>query len=102
MRSFEVSSSSQIINNNVGHGFCFGIMTSFFYIFFKYVLRVKPKLWVIKMSRQQIKTRFTMHSNAHQMLSKFAVTMPFGTGVFFVCHNRNNSIHSFINQTHSL
>ncbi len=64
------------------------------------------------MSRQQ-KNAFTMHSNAQQMLSKLAVTMPLGSGAFpflrragriLPSHStlNNYSIHLFINLTHSL
>ena len=45
---------------------------------------------------------FTMHSFFTTMLSKNAVTMPFGTGAFLIYTQRNNLIHLFINQINSL
>ena len=48
------------------------------------------------------KTRFTMHSNAHFVLRKKAVTMPFGIGVFGIYIQTNQPIHLFINQINSL
>ena len=61
-------------------------------------LRVKQKLLVIQMSRQQ-KNAFTMHSNDHFMLRKKAVTMPFGRGeipVYAVLRSASR-IHYFDN-----
>ena len=45
---------------------------------------------------------FTMHSFLTVMPSKKLVTMPFGIGAFHIYTHRNNSIHLFIHQTHSL
>ena len=45
---------------------------------------------------------FTMHSFFTTMPSKNAVTMSFGTGAFLIYTHRNNLIHLFINQIHSL
>ena len=66
------------------------------------------------MSRQQ-KNAFTMHSNAHLMLSKIAATVPFGIGGIAIFplskgvpagrgiqQDNNYSIHSFINLINSL
>ena len=43
-----------------------------------------------------------MHSNAHFMLSKKAVAIPFGVGAFDVYIQNNHLIHLIINLTHSL
>ena len=45
---------------------------------------------------------FTMHYFFSTMLSKIAVTMPFGTGAFLISTQKTFLIHLFINQINSL
>ena len=45
---------------------------------------------------------FTMHYFFSTMLSKIAVTMPFGTGAFLISTQKTYLIHLFINQINSL
>ena len=75
----------------------------FLYFFQKIAFSTKGKLYFVRLiDVDKMLNAFTMHSFFTTMLSKNAVTMPFGTGAFLIYTQRNNLIHLIIHQIQSL